>query len=146
MKPQLGLAIITTVLLAAPVTSAAQSTVEVTVRVPVILTQFSPDLKSIGVSCSLRSDALINTDPSHPNAVGNNEWITLSSGEAIKVVTMVFSVTLSNPAGKAASVVCFLHGETTMTDPFAMLNENASNPAYRVTKASVVQVQTDWVW
>lgn len=149
MKSPMALAVVLALLLIAPPSTAAQTTAQVTVKVPVIATQLSLDIKGIRVTCNFISDALTGTDPSHPNSVSKYEDLPVSGGEIVKIVTMVFSVTLSNPAGQPARVACWLEGFTAVSTgaPFeGLFNEAATNPALRVTKTSVTQAEVTFVW
>jgi len=143
MKSRFLLAALTTLLVAVPASSAAQTTAEVTLKVPVILTQLSPDIKWVRVSCTIVSDALIIGNVTYPNLVRKDEDIAVSGGEVVKLVTMVFSLTLNNPVGKSAQAGCTLQGASGVD--WLNFNENATNPAFR-TKPSVSASQSVFVW
>jgi hypothetical protein len=126
-----------------PETAGAQTTTQVTVRVPVILTQLAPDVKSVRVSCNMISNELTNA--TNGNQLGKSEDITVVGGEVLKVVTLVFAVSLQNPVGKTASVGCWLEGWSASEYKFYYFREDATNPAFRTTP-SVPTLQTSWVW
>ena len=144
MKPWIAVAIVPAFVMAMPVSSSAQTTVQVTLRVPVIVTQLSPDVKVVRVMCNLITDAYTDA---YKLSNGNQNMkavdLTVTGGEVIKLVTIVYDVTLQNPAGKPANAACWLQGGSDMTTIF---NENASNPAFQTTKTSVNQVQFSFVW
>lgn len=71
--------------------------------------------------------------------------VYLAGGEVIEMVTIVFSAELQNPAGKSASLGCWLEGWSKSESKFNFFNSNATNPASRTT-ASVTPIQTSWVW
>lgn len=144
MRTWLVFAIAPALLIVSPVASPAQTTVQVTLRVPVIVTQFSPDVKYVRVVCNLITDAYTDAYKlSNGNQNFKYEDLAVTGGEVVKLVTIVYDVTLTNPAGKSARAACWLQGGSELT---SILNPNSSNPAYRTTSTSVNQVETTFVW
>ena len=103
MKCQSLYVLLTALLLAAPERGTAQTTTEITVRVPVILTQLAPDVKAVRVTCNLISNELLNATNGN-QLMKSGEDITVSGGEVVKVVTIVLTPVLQNPAGKTAGL------------------------------------------
>ena len=123
---------------------SAQTTTEITVKVPVILTQLAPDVQSVRVTCNIISSVLTNATNGN-QLTRPGEDIPVTGGEVVKLVTIVFSVALQNPAGQPASVGCWLQGWSASEQKFNYFNEAATNPAFR-TKPSVATIQSSWVW
>jgi hypothetical protein len=145
MKPGSALTALIILVAAAP-RAAAQIATQVTIRVPVVLTQLAPEIQSVKVTCSIVSDALITGDATYPNTVSKDEDIPVSDGTVAKVVTMVFSLTLKAQAGgQAAGAGCTIRGWDVATSSWTNFHESASNPRFRTTP-SASPSQSTFVW
>ncbi len=144
MKSQLVLAVLTIGLLAAPASSAAQTVqTEVTLKVPLNLTQLGPDVAKVSLGCAITS-AAITTNANH-NVVMIQE-VPVSGGQLVTTVAFVFVFTgLDNPVGKSAAIVCDISGFSTSQQAWLQFGENAANPAFR-TKPSVSFLDASFVW
>ena len=132
--------IVTACLLAAPDSSVAQATSgDVTFRLPLNLTQMSPDIAKIAVFCVIQSDAI---PPSRPGARGastmgelsRQEELAVSGGQLVATATVVVPVSgLDNPVGKTATYVCGITGFSTLLQHWDMFAEAHETAAFRLS-------------
>ena len=131
--------------LTAPSSSAAQTTqAEVTLKVPVNLTQLGPDVSKIIVGCSIRSDAI--TTGGTNREVTRTQELPVSGGAVVTTASIVFSFTgLDNPVGKSASIVCSLNGWSASQGTWTQFTPGAANPAFRTT-TTVSMIDASYTW
>lgn len=143
MKPQPILAVLAICLLAAPASGAAQTVqTTVTLVVPLNLTQISPEVTKVLVTCAIKSIAL--TGKSQGTMM--QEVIPLSGGQLVTTVTLVFPVTgLDNPVGKDATVTCSLSGFSPQSEKWFQFEDNSASLAFR-TKPSLPSISASFVW
>ena len=149
MKSTLVLAILAIGLLAVPASGAAQTATEVTLKVPVNLLQFGPDVSKIRVACSIRSDAI--TTGNTFREVSKTTEIPMSGGQVVTTATIVFAFTgLDNPVGKSATIVCSLDGWSTSQQSWNQFRGGATNPSFKVLStpnpATLVFLDGSFVW
>jgi hypothetical protein len=142
MKARLMLACMT-IILAAPASSAAQTmSTEVTLNVPVNLTQLGPDVAKVRVACSIASSAIITAS----DKAEKLQEVPVSGGQVVTTMSLVFSFTgLDNPVGKSATVACAITGFSTSQQTWDPFTQNATNPSFRTTP-SITFIQTGFVW
>ena len=137
------------VALSAPSAAAAQSVqTEVTLKVPVNLTDFGPDVAKIRLSCVITSSAITNGSSTGAIAKYSDE-IPMTAGKVATTVSITFSpVALSlNPVGKTASVFCEIAGWSTSLSSWYNFHGGATNPAFKTTTtAGAAPLTTSFVW
>lgn len=132
--------IVTACLLAAPVSSVAQTTsADVTFRLPLNLTQMSPDIATIAVFCRIESIAI---PPARPNARdaspmgtrSKQEELAVSGGQLVATATVVVPVSgLDNPFGKTATYDCSITGFSTSLQRWDLFAESHATAAFRLS-------------
>ena len=157
MKTLFVLAIMTLTLLGAPASSIAQTTsAEVTVKVPVNLTQVGPDVAKVRVACELFSLALTNGTgreiSGEPGASNPERYLpkyqefSVSGGQVGTTASLVYSAQLNNPVGQPASLVCYLQGWSTSAQSWLGFGATAVNPSFKVTATSTTESGQGFVW
>jgi hypothetical protein len=148
MKTPLALAITTIIFLAAAAPSTAQTaSAEVTLKVPVNLTQFGPDLAKVRVSCDIWSEAITNGTSTGNHMIRKVQELTVSGGKVTTEVNLVFSFTaLDNPVGKDAAVTCSLFGSTAAGTSWDDLSPTATNPSFKVSSGSGQNIGVNFKW
>jgi hypothetical protein len=92
-------------MLVAPRDTAAQEA-QLTLNVPVNLTQLAQDIAKIRLGCRIQSDPI-----TAPDGVAESFLETpVTDGQIVTTLTMVLGFTLNTPAGKLATVRCTLEG------------------------------------
>lgn len=142
MRSRLVYAIITVMLLAGPVSVAAQGTeTEVTLKVPVNLTLLGSGLPKVKVTCGIRSAAIPGISQFHEQS----QEILVSGGQVVMTATLVFRFQLENPIGKLADIMCVIKGWSTLHQLWEVFNANAENPVFRTTP-SLGLLQSSFTW
>lgn len=103
---------LTVMLLAAPASIAAQASIEITVKVPLNLTQLSPDLLKVKVSCTIQTGAI------PLGSASQTQELPVSGGQVVTTATIVFPLTnldLSTTWGRNARAICSIQGYSTAT-------------------------------
>lgn len=118
---------------------------EVTIKVPVNLTQLGPDVGKVVVACNIQSSAITNGSP-NVNEVNRFTDVPVSGGQVVTTVTLVFSLTqLNNPVGKTAAVLCNLTGWSTSQQAYVQFGPNSPNPSFRTT-TNPPDLNSTFVW
>ena len=116
---------LTVVLLAAPASMGAQASIEITVKVPLNLTQLSPDLQKVRVSCTIQTGAIPG------GAASQTQDLPVSGGQVVTTAILVFPLTnldLSTTWGRNARAVCSIQGYSTATGWRGFSGPNALLP------------------
>ena len=135
MRALSGFLFLTVVLLAAPASTAAQASIEITVKVPLNLTQLSPDLQKVRVSCTIQTGAIPG------GGASQTQELPVSGGQVVTTATLVFPLTnldLSTTWGRNARVVCGIQGYSTATSWHSFDGPNAALPV-RTNTALITQ-------
>lgn len=148
MNSRVILPIAAAILLITPVSSAAQVSTEVTLAVPVNLTQLGPDVAKVLIGCSIKSDAITTGPAGTPNQVTKSTELAVSGGQVVTTASLVFSLTgLSNPVGKTATIVCTINGWSTSQQSWLQFTPNAANQSFRITGSSSLGfLDASFVW
>ena len=152
MKPNPVVAAALLVAIGAPAMLAAQTvSAEVTVSVPVKLTQIGPDVPKVRVTCDVMSEAF-TTATNDLASLGTSRYVRKSQelpatgGQVTTTAALVFSFTgLDNPVGKKADVICVLTGWSTSQAAWVPFEPLATNLSLRTT-ATVPLLNTSFVW
>jgi hypothetical protein len=139
MNSRILAATVTACLLVAPRPLGAQTTAEVTFKVPVNLTQVSPDIAKVGVSCTITSSAIPivgrNTGTSTSGSVNKQVEIPIAGGQLVTTATVVFAISgtiaLNDPVGKTADYRCTLSGFSTSLQTWALFDAASTQVQYR---------------
>jgi hypothetical protein len=134
-------ATMTACLLVAPRSLAAQTTAEVTFKVPVNLTQVSPDIAKVGVMCMITSSAIPivgrNTGTSTSGNVYKQVEIPMAGGQLVTTATVVLGISgpsaLTDPVGKTADYRCTLSGFSTSLQTWALFDAASAQVQYRLS-------------
>jgi hypothetical protein len=126
-------AAITTVLLAVPASVTAQTaSTEVTIKIPVNLTSFGPDVAKVKVWCNLNSDAITNGTGTGNHYLQQVQEIPVSGGQVTTTASLVFSLTqLDNPVGKTANLNCAIQGWSTTEQVWRGFMATSPNPSFK---------------
>jgi hypothetical protein len=111
-------------------TARAQSS-DVTFRVPLNLTQLSPDITHVEVRCSITSPAI----PGQGGHASGSSQLPVVAGQVSATATIVVRIPLlNNPAGQTATYRCSLHGRIN-ENGFVWMEFSNSNPrpAFRLS-------------
>ena len=119
---------------------AAQMQTEVTVKVPVNVTQLAPEVSKVKVGCVMTSEAI--QTPNHDKVM--IEEIPVMQGKVVTTVSLIFALLLENPTGKSATLKCLFTGWSDK-DGWSPMAENSSNPTFRV-KPTLGQMEHSFVW
>jgi hypothetical protein len=134
MKTPSFLVILALARVVVPAESAAQVSAQVTVKFPVNLTQFGPDLAKIKVSCDIFSDAITNGISTGNHIIRKEQELPVSGGQVTADVSLVYSITgLNNPAGTLASVTCILLGWSTSAQIWLSFSPTETNSSFKTT-------------
>jgi hypothetical protein len=114
---------------------------DVTFRVPVRLSQVSPDIAYVNVECSVASDAI----PIGPRGASNT--LSVVDGRADAVVTVRVSIPpLDIAAGRTATYQCRLAGRSTAINVTRAFSENDPRPEFRLSPTPApITGSFDWV-
>jgi hypothetical protein len=136
------LALCLVVMLAAARAQAQSS--DVTFRMPLNLTNLSPDITRVSVTCRIVSPAL-PVFQGQPQAY-RGEQFPVVAGRLVTTATVVVAIPqLNSPAGKTANYSCYLRGSTQMATG-REFTENNSDPAFRLSPTPVtITGSFDWV-
>jgi hypothetical protein len=105
IRQYLSLAVCATALLV-PRSTNAQTQAQVTLNVPVNLTELAQDISKVRLGCRIQSDPI-----TAPDGVAESFLeAPTSDGQIVTTLTVVLSFTMNNPAGKLATVRCNLEG------------------------------------
>ena len=161
MKLRLALPVVTMVLIGAPVAASAQTvSAQVTLQVPVNLTQFGPDVAKVQVACSITSDPIttstsIGRDPTNGKALYGTAAhvatlvaeIPMAGGQLVQTAPLVFSfVGLDNPVGKNAAIWCTLFGWSTSQGAWVQFTGGATNVSFKTSGGSGGGIDGAFVW
>jgi hypothetical protein len=138
MKTALLLAIVT-LSLALPQRSAAQTaSAEVTIKFPVNLTSFGPDVAKVRVACTINSDAITNGTGGGNHYVRKEQEFPMSGGQLSTQVSMVFSFTnLDNPVGKSANLSCDIAGWSTTQQNWLLFTPTQANSSFKTSSGDL---------
>jgi len=123
--------------LASPSARAAQSS-DVTFTIPLNLTQLSPQIEKVFISCEIMSSAILVNRTKNMGRV-TPPWLEIpnTSGQIVTTATFVIPLpfgTLSETApGTSASYVCYLGGYSRTTGQPTSFSETAADPAFRLS-------------
>ena len=126
--------------LCAPGPAAAQTTFEtsVTFLVPVNLTQLSPDLEKVKLTCTILFDQWLNTYYK-PNPAGvpmpEGETTVISGGKVnttLRAEVFIVSGSLENAPGHESSYQCNLMGYSKSLQRWDFFSETATDAAFRL--------------
>ena len=134
-------------LLLAPAPLAAQSvSAEVTLKVPLNLTQFGPDLAKVRVGCTITSDAITNRDANH--AISKTAEVPVSGGQVVTTASVVFAFTnLDNPTGKEAKIVCAPpFGWSTSQQTWIQITGGNTNPSFKLVGPALDFIYSSFTW
>jgi hypothetical protein len=133
-------AIVTASLLAAAVTSVAQTTSgDVTFELPLNLTQVSSDIVKVQVACSITSEAIPpNTPTPDGRLIGklaNQIELPVTRGQLVTTARIVIATAgaLNDPIGKSATYDCSILGFSQSQQSWNRFEENSGIPAFRLT-------------
>jgi hypothetical protein len=146
MNLRLVPALLPIVVMATPASAAAQTvSAEVTLKVPVNLTQFGPDVSKARVGCNIRSDAITNGDANR--SISKLQEVPMSGGQLVTTVSVTFSFTnLDNPTGKTAIVTCSLDGFSTSKQTWLQFTGGATIPDFKTNGSSLGLIDGSFVW
>jgi hypothetical protein len=87
----------------------------ITFTVPVNLTQLSPDIAKVSVTCSIGSSAIPNDLQGNAVRLQKTMEFPVSGGQLVTTATVVVAVPpLDNPVGKSATYDCDIMGFSTL--------------------------------
>lgn len=134
MKLRSALSFLMLILAAAPQQLAAQTgtvAADVTVNVPINLTQLGPEITKIKLFCSITSVAITNAPN---NTVKKDQELPVSGGQVVTTASLLFSITgLDNPVGKQFTVACNTQAYSSTSSSWGDLNDTATNPSFKVS-------------
>lgn len=134
MKMRSALSFLMLITPAVPQRLAAQTgtvSADVTVNVPINVTQLGPEVTKIKLLCSITSVAITNAPN---NTVSKNQELPVSGGQVVTTASLLFSVTgLDNPVGKQFTVACYTQGYSSSSNSWGDLNDTATNPSFKVS-------------
>ena len=146
MTLRMSIVFLTAVLLAVPVSAAAQNPGDITFTVPVTLTQLSSGVSKVRVMCTIISEAItVNRQPVSKGAtiqagtISAQQEFPVTSGEVHATASLVVSTAgvLDNPLGKEATYICGLDGFSVAQQRFVPFNYalpiEGTEPALRLT-------------
>jgi hypothetical protein len=149
MKTLSAFALMTITLLAVPGASTAQTaSADVTVKIPVDLKNFGPDLAKVKVECTIISDAITNGTGAGNHYMTKAQELPMSGGAVNTTVSIVFNFTqLDNPVGKPAQLSCNLLGWSTSAQSWiGSPDPNQSNPSFRTIGAIKTSDGSGFSW
>lgn len=128
-----------------PAPSVAQTTsAQVTLTVPVDLTNLGPDITKVRVGCSIGSNAITNGNANRE--IIQTQEIPASGGVVKTQASLVFNFTqLNNPVGQTANVVCSLMGWSQSQQKWDQFTGAHPDPSFR-TNATISLITTAFVW
>lgn len=133
---------------AVPSAGAAQAvaSAQVTVTMPVNLTQLGPGVSKVQVVCNITSAAITNGNGNFKTEMNQTQEYPVSGGAVQTQASLVFSFTnLDNPTGKSANVACSLLGWDQKTASWQQFTAAHADPNFR-TNVSVIQVMQAFTW
>lgn len=149
MKLSFILSIAALAAVATPSAGAAQTlaSTQVTVNVPVNLTQLGPGVSKVQVACIIQSPAITNgTWGGRTDTVRQAQEYPVSGGAVQTQASLVFSLTgLNDPTGKNATVQCSLTGWDQKAASWEQFTANHPDPNFR-TNTTVSFELTQFVW
>jgi len=119
----------------------------VTFEMPVNLTQLSPDIERVRVSCWIASSALPFAAPTSPDVFPKDESPVVL-GQVVKTMTVLFPIptgALQDPIGKTAEYMCLLMGFSKSLQRWDGFSETSTVPAFRI-KPTPAPIQGTFVW
>ena len=130
----------TTVLAIGAMVSAQSS--DVTIRVPLNLTQLAPDISRVRVICTVRSPVVrsssnILVDEALIAAPAGARYVVVSGGQAVATLDVAVPIPASSFTGPAvgqnATWECALTGFSTSGNRWDAFNATHANPAFRLS-------------
>ena len=148
MTLRLMVSLVTLGLVAATAPVEAQTvSAQVTVNVPVNLSQFGPDVAKGRVRCTMSGNAITEGTGTGNHYVTKDQEFPISGGQATTTVTLLFSFTaLNNPVGTTATVTCSLEGWSTSQQSWNGFFQNSPNPSFKVSGNEPLSIQQAFVW
>lgn len=144
MKSRFAAVTATLIALTAPQAIAAQASMEVTLNVPVDLTQLSPELLRIKVGCTIVSRAI--TTPGANGQMTVSQDVAVTNGRVQRTVQLVFQLTgLDKPDENPATTVCALNAYDEVNRTLEQLKPGHPNPIFR-TNVTVGLVDGPRAW
>ena len=145
MKAPLAVAAVAISMLAGAPPCVAQASAEVTIKVPLNLTQFGADIPKVKITCLITSEAI--TNGTGPRQMMKEQEVPMTSGKVQETVSIVVSFTqLDNPAGKSALVNCELKGWDVAAQVWSSFGPNRSNPSFRSPTELSPSSTSAFVW
>ena len=138
---------VTMMSLAAPASSTAQSvSAEVTLQLPINLTQLGPDVEKVRVGCTINSVAITNGTSTGNHSISRLQDVPVSGGKVVTTVSLAFAFTeLDNPVGKGATISCSASGWSTSQQTWVQFQPTATNVSFR-TSPKVDFIDSSFVW
>lgn len=128
---------LTTFVLFLPGHTISQQVGDVTFTMPLNLTNLSPDIGKVQVTCTITSPAIPSSQGGNPRLSGRR-LIVVSGGQVVMTATVVVTVTsLTNPIGQNATYGCTLSGWSTSLQTWGVFDPAATTPAFRLSPAPV---------
>ena len=130
-----------TTFLAISATVSAQSS-DVTIRVPLSLTQLAPDISKVRVLCAIRSSVVrvVTTIDRYGNAIAGpmaDRELPISGGQAVVTLDLAVPIPPSSftgpSVGQNATWECGLTGFSTSGNRWDAFNATHANPAFRLS-------------
>jgi hypothetical protein len=141
-----------TALLAISGAAVAQSS-DVTIRVPLNLTQLAADISRLRVQCSVTSDAFGYDSGGRRiyDAPSGERVINVSNGRVVTTLDVLVPISSSQfvgpTIGQGASYECVLDAFSTSQQQWDVFSLSHSNPAYRVVLSPVISlIQGSFTW
>jgi hypothetical protein len=126
----------------APPAVTAQAQAQVTLNVPVNLTQLSPDITKIRVGCSIRSEAITVAG----STVAVTQETAITGGQFVATVPILFNLTgLDSPTGKIAYVSCFVDGWNAVEQGWGYFMKDQASQAFR-TNVTLYDYSSTFRW
>ena len=132
-------------LLVTPLPCSGQASYELTFKVPLNLTQISPSISKVAVSCIISSPAIISNARGQ---LGKQEELSMTGtgGQLVRDVNVVILASgLDNPVGKAATYSCTLSGFSTVAGRWDVFSATATIAEFRVT-ATPLPLEGNFPW
>ena len=147
MKTPLALAIVAISWMAGATPAVAQVSAEVTVKLPIELSQFGADIPKIKVECTLFSDAITNGTGGGNHYLLKVQEYPMSGGRFSETATIVYSLTqLDNPTGKTANLNCAVFGWNPTGQTWNLFASNQTNPSFKTTTNVSPGIGTVFTW
>jgi hypothetical protein len=122
--------------LASPSARTVQSS-DVTFTIPLNLTQLSPQIDKVFISCEVMSSAILVNRSKGTGRV-TPPWLEFpnTSGQVVTTATFVVPLpfgTVDTTQGASANYVCYLGGHSKMTGQSSGFSDTNADPAFRLS-------------